>query len=108
MLDVSWPVKPALVNWLVYVVTWRSAYVPRQLALLHRDQCLVACLSQACPLFQDQSCTSTRARGHISRHLPPALSMLQKLQLAHVKGIPFENLSLHHPTAVQNKEFHQF
>ena len=31
-----------------------------------------------------------RARGQKSRHLPPALSTLTELQLAHVKDIPFE------------------
>lgn len=31
--------------------------------------------------------------------LSPSLSTLTELQLAHLKHIPFENLSLHHPKA---------
>lgn len=39
-----------------------------------------------------------------AKQLTPCLSTLAHLQFAHLKAIPFENLSLHHPKALERKE----
>jgi len=83
---------------LACTVGGRSAYVLRQRAArsVSRRLCIVTMFTLSGPELHEYM-TRIRVRGQTLPHLPPALSMLEELQLAHVRGIPFENLSLHHP-----------
>lgn len=70
----------------------QSAYVLRQRAArtsVSRRRSITSTSTLSGPELHEYM-TRIPARGQKPRHLPPALSTLKELQLAHVKGIPFE------------------